>query len=186
MAKKKIFPDEYQTDEWTKMLNLGEEEDEESTYPNKGIGPTRTKMPSPDESASAYPNKGIGPARHKIPVRDDESESGTANAMETRASTTLKQIPDIDKEGPRALRGMSQSTDIAEGTPPERNPAVESQKPLSSVKTKGGDYPVYKKGSSDSNEFAAAFAAALAETRKAGKKVGTFEWRGRKYSTALK
>lgn len=186
MAKKKIFPDEDQTDEWTKMLNLGEEEEEESSYPNKGIGPTRTKMPSPDESASAYPNKGIGPPRTKIPVRDDESESGRANAMETRSSTTLKQIPDLDKEGPRAFRGMPQSADVAGGTPPVSRPSVESQKPLSSVKTKGGDYPVYKKGSSDSNEFAAAFAAALAETRKAGKKIGTFEWRGRRYSTALK
>ena len=46
------------------------------------------------------------------------------------------------------------------------------------VKTKGGDYPVYRKDTTSSKSFSKSFAAA----RKAGKK--TFEWQGRKYSTA--
>lgn len=48
------------------------------------------------------------------------------------------------------------------------------------VRTKGGDYPVYNKNSSQAASFRAAFAAA----RKAGKKV--FTWEGRKYNTKLK
>jgi hypothetical protein len=49
-----------------------------------------------------------------------------------------------------------------------------------SVRTKGGDYPVFKKGSDESSDFKSAFAAA----RKAGK--DTFTWQGRKYNTKTK
>lgn len=51
---------------------------------------------------------------------------------------------------------------------------------VKTVRTKGGDYPVYKKNSSQAASFRAAFAAA----RKDGKKV--FTWEGRKYNTKLK
>ena len=48
------------------------------------------------------------------------------------------------------------------------------------VKTKGGDYPVYKKDSKPAKSFRSAFASA----RKAGKK--TFSWDGRTYTTEVK
>lgn len=48
------------------------------------------------------------------------------------------------------------------------------------VKTKGGDYPVYRKDTTSSKSFSKTFGAA----RKAGKK--TFEWQGRKYTTKTK
>ena len=57
---------------------------------------------------------------------------------------------------------------------PVKKPAV------SVVKTKGGDYPVYKKKSSAAQSFRSAFAAA----RKSGEKV--FTWKGRKYTTKTK
>jgi hypothetical protein len=49
-----------------------------------------------------------------------------------------------------------------------------------SVQTKGGNYPVYPKKSSQAASFRSAFASA----RKAGKK--TFTWEGRLYNTKLK
>ncbi len=55
-----------------------------------------------------------------------------------------------------------------------------SSAPVKSVKTKGGDYPVYKKDSSEASDFRSNFAAA----RKAGKK--EFTWQGRKYNTKTK
>ena len=48
------------------------------------------------------------------------------------------------------------------------------------VKTKGGDYPVYKKDSDESTSFKSAFAAA----RKSG--AANFKWQGRSYNTKVK
>ena len=52
-----------------------------------------------------------------------------------------------------------------------------AKKPVSVVKTKGGDYPVYKKESKKAESFRSKFA----KSRKAGKK--TFTWKGKSYST---
>ena len=60
----------------------------------------------------------------------------------------------------------------------KRNPT--ELKRRSYVKTKGGDYPVYKKKSASAGSFREAFRL----NRKAGKK--TFKWRGRLYTTKLK
>lgn len=54
------------------------------------------------------------------------------------------------------------------------------ENPVKTVKTKGGDYPVYKKKSISAQSFRQAFRAA----RQAGKKI--FTWRNRKYTTELK
>lgn len=59
------------------------------------------------------------------------------------------------------------------------NPKVTGKIP-SRVKTAGGDYPVYEKGSFQADSFQHAFKSA----REAGEKV--FEWQGRKYNTKLK
>lgn len=55
-----------------------------------------------------------------------------------------------------------------------------TKKAPSTIKTKGGEYPVYKKKSKSAQNFRSAFAAA----KKAGKK--TFTWQGRKYTTKTK
>jgi hypothetical protein len=52
--------------------------------------------------------------------------------------------------------------------------------PVKTVKTKGGDYNVYKKNSVSAQSFRSAFRAAA----KAGKK--TFTWKGKKYTTEVK
>jgi len=54
------------------------------------------------------------------------------------------------------------------------------QDKVGQVKTGGGAYPVYKKGSKTAQDFRSAFAAA----RKAGK--GEFTWQGRRYNTKVK
>ena len=54
--------------------------------------------------------------------------------------------------------------------PTSASPA--SSKPTKTVATKGGDYPVYKRGSAEAKSFQAAYRAA---------KPGTFVWEGRKY-----
>jgi hypothetical protein len=54
--------------------------------------------------------------------------------------------------------------------------------PVKTVKTGGGDYPVYPKSSPEAGSFRDAFRAARAD-QGAG---GTFTWQGRQYSTALK
>ena len=77
------------------------------------------------------------------------------------------------------------------GTPKTKRPSAStSKKPVKKVgplspkrgvkRTKGGDYPIYKKKSAEAGSFRHAFAAA----RKTGKK--TFTWRGRKYNTKVK
>jgi len=58
----------------------------------------------------------------------------------------------------------------------EATPAMGPDKPVSTVKTKGGNYDVYKKGSATAGEFQSMYGAA----KKAG--AGTFEWQGRKYA----
>jgi len=68
-------------------------------------------------------------------------------------------------------------------TPPNkpsksRNPTELKRK--SYEKTKGGDYPVYKKNSASAKSFRETFRL----NRQAGKK--TFKWRGRTYTTKLK
>jgi len=69
----------------------------------------------------------------------------------------------------------------APATPTAKTPAVApSDKPTKIVKTKGGDYPVYKKSSATAGNFRSAFAAA----RKAGK--SEFTWQGRRYNTKTK
>lgn len=54
------------------------------------------------------------------------------------------------------------------------------QDKVGAVQTKGGSYPVYKKGSQTAQSFRGAFATA----RKAGKK--EFSWQGRRYNTKVK
>jgi len=55
-----------------------------------------------------------------------------------------------------------------------------ADKPVRVVKTKGGDYPVYKKKSASAGSFRQAFRAA----RNSGQKI--FTWRGRKYTSKVK
>lgn len=69
----------------------------------------------------------------------------------------------------------SKTASTAKSKPLSRN-----EPPVSMRKTRGGDYPVYKKGSSSAQSFREAFASA----RKAGKK--EFTWQGRKYNTKVK
>ena len=98
-------------------------------------------------------------------------------------------------EGPRGRSGRNgrntkaatasttASSQKTEAAKPKASGKTESAKPAASkgsVQTKGGNYPVYPKKSSQAASFRSAFASA----RKAGKK--TFTWEGRLYNTKLK
>lgn len=63
--------------------------------------------------------------------------------------------------------------------PRARNVSMKKDK-VGEKKTKGGNFPVYKKKSAAAGSFRSAFATA----RKAGKK--TFTWNGKRYTTKMK
>ncbi len=70
--------------------------------------------------------------------------------------------------------------------PPTRDTAPQAEKPLSessfvrNVQTKGGNYPIFKSGSSEANDFRTAFDTA----RRSGQSI--FSWQGRQYNTRMK
>lgn len=99
------------------------------------------------------------------------------------------------KEGSTGRSRTKRNENVATGRVAEKPASTPSSKTKSSnssspktgtgysgksVKTKGGDYPVYKKKSEEGKSFREAFATA----RKAGK--GEFTWQGRKYNTKTK
>ena len=73
-------------------------------------------------------------------------------------------------------------TAASRGTNPNPRAVMQSKKrdKVGSVKTKGGEYGIYKKKSAAAGSFRSAFAKA----RAAGKK--TFTWDGKKYTTKMK
>ena len=86
-----------------------------------------------------------------------------------------------DKEAMKSpVRDSAKKAPVGNGAKASSAPKKEASAPIRSVKTKGGDYPVYKKDSAEAGDFRGAFAAA----RKAGKK--EFTWQGRKYNTKTK
>ena len=93
--------------------------------------------------------------------------SGTIRTKEVRTNSK-KEVSDYNKKlGRKSVKAGSMKTTVD-----PRTGHVED--------TKGGSYPEYKKGTQASKSFKGSFRAA----RKAVKK--TFDWDGRKYTTALK
>ena len=91
--------------------------------------------------------------------------------MPLTVSPRIKQaLKDSEKEkstpGPRMSEASSPKTQT-------RAPASSSEGKVGTVKTKGGDYPVYSKTSEKGKAFDKAFGDA--------KKGTTFTWEGRKY-----
>ena len=130
-----------------------------------------------------------GPATRKV---DGMLARGLASVTRS-ASRKSAPAPAAKKESPKSAPVAYSKADAKKGvTPPTRvsptapTPKADapkkkvSNKPVSTVKTKGGDYPVYKKDSGKAKNFRETFAAA----KKAGK--ATFEWDGRKYTTEVK
>ena len=97
-----------------------------------------------------------------------------------KPNTVRQPVPSRPKQtaGPKVKQTVGSPAKVTQPMPSK--PKTISSKPLKSVKTRGGDYPVYAKKSSEAKSFRSAFAAA----RKAGKKV--FTWQGRKYTTKVK
>jgi hypothetical protein len=109
-------------------------------------------------------------------------------AAATTAAAVIPHLPKNEKRSQTALRGERAGKGKSTGrtaptpTPPAASrPAPKADdKPVKTVQTGGGAYPVYKKNSAKAASFRDAFASA----RKDGKK--EFEWNGRKYNTKVK
>lgn len=101
-----------------------------------------------------------------------EKKDQRVNAM---LKSTSNDLPD---RGPGGVKLGKSPT--GNGAKASSAPQKASSTPNKTVKTKGGNYPIYKKTSNEAKEFRSAFAAA----RKAGKK--EFTWQGRKYNTKVK
>jgi hypothetical protein len=87
------------------------------------------------------------------------------STVSSKPNTSVKK-----KMGDSALRGTSRTPD--------------SERAVKTVKTKGGDYKVYKKDSAAAKSFRQAYADAVKERKKLGLKAGKhiFTWEGRKYT----
>ena len=114
-----------------------------------------------------------------------------------RAQNQMKTPDRIRKHTVRAaVRKLSKSTQSPRPkstkpkAPSKRNPTNLASR--SYVKTKGGDYPVYKKKSAMAGSFRTAFRNAM-KAKSAGKsvkgfynaKTNVFTWKGRKYKAVL-
>lgn len=103
-------------------------------------------------ATSKYARKAIKDARKRAGGRVSGKEVSVAASPKAPAPATTTPVSKVGEKGVNSsLTGLK--------------------------KTKGGDYPVYSKGSDKAAGFDKAYGAA----KKAGK--GTFSWEGRKYRT---
>jgi len=87
---------------------------------------------------------------------------------------------DVDSQSQRQTPTSTDSTITREPLhAPSASRSTSGDQPVRTVRTQGGDYPVYKKDSETAQSFRDAFGTA----RKSGAR--EFEWQGRKYGTAL-
>ena len=97
------------------------------------------------------------PKRHKVPTMSKGKVTRKRVPAESKGKVTTKKVPK-----PIVTRSAT------------------SEVPAKTVKTKGGNYPVYQKKSATAQSFREAFRSA----RKSGAEI--FTWRGRKYTTKIK
>lgn len=107
-----------------------------------------------------------------------------ARAAKTTAKTTATPKPKATakKQSQYANldKGTKDAAGLTKGQKASTRKAVAVSKSTGTVKTKGGDYKTFAKGSKASGNFREAFALAK---KKGGK---TFTWNGKKYSTKTK
>ena len=131
-------------------------------------------------------------------VNAGKGKAGPLGLFLTGAALSMQAGRAVDKavaanrsEGPRGRSGRNgRNTKTAAASTTASSQKTEAAKPKASgktasatptaSKTRGSNYPVYPKKSSQAASFRSAFASA----RKAGKK--TFTWEGRLYNTKLK
>jgi len=112
--------------------------------------------------------------------------AGATAATGAAAGTVVAAAPSDKKDKPKAKTKPKTAPKAKPASKPKSKPKAKPKSktnlsavrntPTSSVKTKGGDYSVYRKSSSTAGSFRKAYAAA----KKGGKT--TFSWQGRKYA----
>jgi histone H1/5 len=146
----------------------------------KPRGATRNK-PAPKATAAKKPAapkktaaaKKPAPKKPAAPKKPRGATRSTGQAAASRRAGT-KAAPRTGRAGRAGVAAATVAVPMAASV------VKRGEKPVRTVKTKGGDYPVYAKKSDKAASFRKAFAAA----RKSGKK--TFTWDGRKYNTKVK
>lgn len=140
-------------------------------------------------SVSAIPAKNrakssASSGRKTSSKREDYLNMGSPKPVAKKASGSYKPAPSamnrrensLNMSKPKSSVKKKMRDSVLRGT--SRTP--DSERAVKTVKTKGGDYKVYRKDSAAAKSFRQAFA----DARKTGKKV--FTWNGKKYSTAVK
>jgi hypothetical protein len=107
-----------------------------------------------------------------------KSSSGNSNSAPAYDPTAYDDSP----IGAMRQYDAAKKAGVLPPVTPAPGAAPSGTPPVKTVKTGGGDYPVYPKSSPEAGSFRDAFRAARAD-QGAG---GQFTWQGRQYSTALK
>lgn len=151
---------------------------------NKPATKAAPKKPATTKAASGKPR---GATRVKPAPKKPATRAASGAKKPRGATRTTGQAPRSQRAGtaPKTTRNrtgkvMAGATAASVAIPMASSVIKGGDKPVRTVKTKGGDYPVYKK----SSDKAASFRKAFATARKSGKK--TFTWDGRKYNTKVK
>ena len=126
------------------------------------------------------------PASTRARIAEKEKVRKAKLATQKKARTDKKATPKpkatAKKQSQYANldRGTKDAAGLTKGQKASTRKAVSVSKSTGTVKTKGGDYKTFAKGSKASGNFREAFALAK---KKGGK---TFTWNGKKYSTKTK
>lgn len=111
-------------------------------------------------------------------IYDDKGRSKKVTTRSTKKNKSVARYRIVDDEG--RSRKVTKKSAPKKQKVSKKGATYHGEAPVKTIRTKGGDYNIYKKSSLKAKSFRAAFKSA----RKAGKK--TFTWNGKKYSTKVK
>lgn len=132
----------------------------------------------------ATPKSTPASTRARIAEKEKVRKAKLAAQKKARAdkktTTTPKAAPKKQSQYANLDRGTKDKDGLTSGQKASTRKAVAFSKSTGSVKTKGGEFKTFAKGSKASGNFREAFALAK------NKGVKTFTWNGKKYNTKTK
>lgn len=154
-----------------------------SSVSSSTMSPSRTRAKKPtltkaeiDKSMKAF--EAMTP---EMPAKSSSRKMPSVRATAARSSVSGNRMSPkpTAKKRTTTPTGVTKPKSVKRGT--ARTP--DSERAVKTVKTKGGDYKVYKKDSAQAKSFRKAYADAVAKRKELGKKAGTyiFDWNGKKY-----
>ena len=149
----------------------------------KGKGTYGKQVGRPSEDASRRSVKtyaGGGLTGYDVP-QPTWDQGSVARQFRMEEGGKVKSVSEKNKEKREAIKKANKDmASKGKSRREARRAKRAAKKSVKVVKTKGGDYPVYKKESKKAESFRGKFSKA----RKAGK--STFKWKGRSYTTQTK